>query len=347
MKKKGTWFLAASLAAMIVTSGIAMAATNTDKDTAQAPKQAQVQDKDGFHGHGHGRYPGGKMDQSELLKLLKIDAATLHSERAAGKSLLDIAKAHDVSEKKLTDFFVSQMSKRIDEGQKQGRLTAERAKEMKSNLKEHVTKMIKNTGHQERGRFEMKEVLTLLGIDANTLHSERAAGKSLLDIAKAHNVSEQQLTEVISSQMSKRIDEDQKQGRITAERAKEMKSNLKEHVAKMINNNGPQERGRFEMTEVLTLLGIDAKTLHNELQQGKTLVAIAAEHGVSEQQLKDTLKESAAKRIDEAVKAGRIPQDKADTAKTKAMERAENFVNGVHPERHGERHNERPANAAE
>lgn len=190
-----------------------------------------------------------------------------------------------------------------------------------------------------RGMFAKEDhakLLEVLKVDAETFKSERQAGKSMLTIAQEHGVSEQTLVDFMVKQGQQRLEKGVSDGRITAEKAAELKGNMEQRVAKMIRHEGSMGpkgpmglHGKRGMPELLALLKIDGPTLHNELKQGKSLIVIAAEKGVSEQELKDTLLKADIARIDKGVAAGRIPADKAEEMKAKAPERLEKFLSGA------------------
>ena len=91
----------------------------------------------------------------------------------------------------------------------------------------------------------------------------------------------------------------------------------------------------FNDAKLLALLNIDAETLKNEMKANKTLAAIAQEHGVSEQALKDCLIEQITQRIDEGVKAGKLPVEKAEKMKADVEKHVDNMINGKGPMHRG------------
>jgi predicted transcriptional regulator len=239
MKLTKHWVIAASLAAMVAANGIVFAAAGAQPAAGNEKKEVFVT-KDG---HQRGVKFAFKGASPKLLEFLKIDAATFKSERQAGKTLAAIAGERGISEQRLRDFMVAQMAERIDDSVKAGKLGAEQAEKMKARLADGVTKMIHADGpvkinHKQRA-FADGELLSLLGIDKDTLVAEMKAGKTLVAIAGERGVSEQRLRDFMVAKMGERIDESVKAGKLDAERAEKMKAGLEERVAKMINANGP------------------------------------------------------------------------------------------------------------
>lgn len=333
MMKSKKWLMALSVAGIVAASGVVMAATS-DKQDAETQRPAFTQTERFAH---KGDMKGFKEDRQALLDLLKIDAETFRSEIKAGKTMVEIAKEHGVSEKKLSKFMTDRMTKHIEEGVKAGRLTTEQADKMKKEMPQRISDIINGKApmpmgdrHRGPGIFKDPELMALLKVDAETLRSELQAGKTLVTVASEHGVSEQELKSFMIEKMSKRIDEGVKAGRIDTDRADKMKANLDKHVTDMINGKAPIHHGpgMFKDPELLALLKVDADTLRNELQSGKTLVSIANERGVSEQELKTFMIEKMTKRIDEGVKDGRIDSEKAEKMKANLDQRVSDMING-------------------
>ncbi|WP_258360503.1 hypothetical protein [Moorella sulfitireducens (nom. illeg.)] len=78
---------------------------------------------------------------------------------------------------------------------------------------------------------------------------------------------------------------------------------------------GPRDRGfgGFKCADdIANVLGITPQELRQELQDGKTLEQIAAEKGLTLDQLKEKLINEAKTKLDEAVASGKLTRDKAD-----------------------------------
>lgn len=340
MNKKAKWLLTLSLATMITSSGIVMAATTADQQ--QGLKAGHPM---GYH------MKHAEKDHKALLELLKIDENTLRSEFKEGKTLGQIAAAHGVSEKKVIDLVKKQMTQRIEEGVKAGRITADQAKQMKADVAQKAEQMVKSgpglrdgfgpgkMGHHPKGNEQdHKALLELLKIDENTLRSEFKAGKSLGQIATEHGVSEQAVIDLHKQHMTQRIEEGVKAGRLTAERAEQMKANMAQRAEEMVKSApgsregfGPGKAGfhgkhMMDHTALLELLKIDEATFKNELKEGKTLGQIAAAHGVSEQAVIDHMKQQMTQRIEEGVASGRLTAEQAEKMKADMAEKAEEMV---------------------
>lgn len=87
-------------------------------------------------------------------------------------------------------------------------------------------------------------------------------------------------------------------------------------------------RGGHTLGDSAKLLGIEPKSLVQQLKQGKTLLQIAqANKGWSEQEFIKRLTESATLHIDQALAQGKIDQAKADKLKAGLPEKLKKAVN--------------------
>ena len=75
-----------------------------------------------------------------------------------------------------------------------------------------------------------------IGIDAKTLVSEVRSGKTVAEVAQAHNVDPQHVIDVVVTAGNKKIDEWAGKGKLSAERAAALKVKLATRVAELVNN---------------------------------------------------------------------------------------------------------------
>ncbi|MGG6311289.1 hypothetical protein [Paenibacillus macerans] len=87
-------------------------------------------------------------------------------------------------------------------------------------------------------------------------------------------------------------------------------------------------RGAHIVKDTAELLGVEPKTLLEQLKQGKTLLQIVqAQKGWSEEEYLKKLTESANRNIDKALAEGRIDQDKAAKIKAKLPDKLKKVIN--------------------
>ncbi|MCC5467223.1 hypothetical protein [Pelosinus baikalensis] len=168
----------------------------------------------------------------EILTLLQIDEQTFKQEQSSGKSLAQIAAAHNVPRQAVVDLVVKDMNQQIDKGLAEKRITVVQANEMKANAVEQAQKVVDG---QPIGTPIPQEILTLLQIDEQTFEQEQSSGKSLAQIAAAHNVSRQAVVDLVVKDMNQQIDKGLAEKRITVAQANEMKANAVEEAQKVVD----------------------------------------------------------------------------------------------------------------
>ena len=104
------------------------------------------------------------------------------------------------------------------------------------------------------------------------------------------------------------------------------------------DRDGIRDRARPGAEAVAEILGLDSSTIRAALRDGQSLADIAAEQGVDSDELVDALVDAAEVRVEAALEAGRIDDEKAAAILADAEEHAEAVVNGdVRPGRPGHR----------
>lgn len=152
-----------------------------------------------------------------------------------------------------------------------------------------------------------QELLTLLKMDTATLHQELKAGKSLADIAAAQGVEKQKVIDLLVNEASNRIDEAVKAGKLTQEQATEKKARLGEHIRRHVEqkgwfgHKGKGHQGHHYIEDTAAILGMNADELRTKLKEGKSLVEIAAEKGMSKEELIEKLSQKHKERLAEMV----------------------------------------------
>jgi hypothetical protein len=89
-------------------------------------------------------------------------------------------------------------------------------------------------------------IASLLGVDAETLHSELASGKTLADIAGEKGVDVQEVVDAIVAEQTSRIDAAVADGRLTQEQADARKADLAQHATDLVNGVRPEPPAGFE-----------------------------------------------------------------------------------------------------
>jgi len=111
---------------------------------------------------------------------------------------------------------------------------------------QHLAESMPGRGQGHRGGRVMgahAEVVTdLLGIDAETLRGELAAGSTLAEVAEANGVSADDLVAALVNEAEAHITEHVEDGSLTEEEAATKLAELEDRVAERVNTVGSAER---------------------------------------------------------------------------------------------------------
>ena len=305
--------------------------------------------------------------QQEMLTLLQIDEQTFRQEKDSGKSLREIATAHNVARQDVVNLLVKDMTGQIDQGVADKRFTTEQAQDMKINAVDRAQKMVDGLpmgptmgpiefdiaqgpemNGQERPMMNKpipQEMLKLLKVDEQTFKQEQSSGKSLSDMAVAHNVPRQDVVDLVVKNMNQQIDKRLTEERITAAQATEMKANAVDRAQKMVDGQRMGPMGPDKMhnrpipQEMLSLLKTDEQTFRQQQSSGKSLADIAATHNVPRQDVVDLVVKDMSRQIDKGVTEKRFTVAQATEMKTKAVVEAQKIVDGQPSQRMNNRPN--------
>ncbi|MDI6907722.1 MAG: hypothetical protein QMC81_09625 [Thermoanaerobacterales bacterium] len=150
--------------------------------------------------------------------------------------------------------------------------------------------------------------------------AERGPLQTFLEKLAANlGIDQAKLTDAVKQTQLQMIDEDVQQGRLTSDQAEKIKAQI-EAGQPAFGPFGPRPFGRHEaglmgngrLDAVAEALGMTVDELQTELEQGKKLSEIAQEKGVTADELHKKMVEARIQAIQQAVKDGKISQDRAD-----------------------------------
>ena len=128
-------------------------------------------------------------------------------------------------------------------------------------------------------------------------------------------------------------------GKITKEQGEAMKQRAKDGVLPPFggqgrggfggdHHRGPGGRFGMGLAPAATYLGLTEAELRTQLMAGKSLADIAKAQGKTAAGLETALTADAKKKLDAAVKAGKLTQAQADEALKRVTEKLDDVVNG-------------------
>ncbi|KQX60804.1 hypothetical protein [Paenibacillus sp. Root444D2] len=191
--------------------------------TDQLTKLDAIGFKGGFPGGEGGRGGMGKGHGGNLVEqtatILSVEQSVVQDALKAGKTLSAFAVEKGLTEADYVAKLVAAETTSINAEVTAGKLTQAQADQMLSGLSDRLTKQVQSTrpegGREGRGgghggpgggQFGNPEVLTqILGITQDELRTELEAGKSILDVATAKGISEDDLVSKIKDGMTDSI----------------------------------------------------------------------------------------------------------------------------------------------
>jgi len=94
-------------------------------------------------------------------------------------------------------------------------------------------------GHGPRGAHPALGVAaSTIGISEDDLRTALQDGQSIADVAKAHNVDPQAVIDALVADASTHLDQAVTDGKLTPEQADQMKADLPQRMADLVNNAG-------------------------------------------------------------------------------------------------------------
>jgi hypothetical protein len=81
-----------------------------------------------------------------------------------------------------------------------------------------------------------------LNLSVDDLRSKLKGGKTLAQVAQDQGVDSQKVIDAMVADATAHIDQEVKDGKLTADQANERKSNLKDRITKLVNEGPPKDR---------------------------------------------------------------------------------------------------------
>ncbi len=229
-----------------LTSAAPIAVQQADDTTNDTVVNAEARGPHGPRGGGHGPAP------EVLAELLGLDSDALRAEFEAGRSVAEIADAQGIDTQTVVDGLVANLESHLDEHVANGSLTQEeadaKAADAESMIAERITEVPElggqrgESGHEGRGpggKGISDEVLSVLGIDLETLRTEFAAGRSLADVATANGVEVQTVVDAMVAEAEVHLAEHVADGSLSQDEADAKAADLESSITERVNSVPP------------------------------------------------------------------------------------------------------------
>jgi DNA-directed RNA polymerase specialized sigma subunit len=219
----GSMALGAGAGALLFTPALSSAQSTT---STTAPDGAAG----GLERHGAG---GHGAELQVAAQTIGITVDQLRTELQGGKTIAEVAKAHDVDPQKVIDAIVADAKAKLQQAE--------------ADLPNHVAAMVNGQiplgGRRPGGpglvKAGLDTIATTIGITRDQLRTELQGGKTIAEVAKAHDVDPQKVIDAIVAESTKRIDEAVTNGKLTSDQAAKLKANLSDVASHIVNDAHP------------------------------------------------------------------------------------------------------------
>jgi len=175
-------------------------------------------------------------------------ARQLDSPQAESKAVIDdAAKQLGVTPSALSNALKQAIRNRIDAAVAGGRLTRAEGDALKQRIDAGaVPFLFGRLGHPHFGAFGLlADAASYLGLTGAELRAELDGGRTLADVAKAHEKSASGLVDALVSAETKRLDAAVAAGRLTREREQSIVADLRQRITDFVEGTLPHPRFGF------------------------------------------------------------------------------------------------------
>lgn len=330
-------------------SQYANAATAADTQSTQAAQAEDGTSKKDFGGKRGGFGHGFNQIQDELLAYLGLDEAALQT-KLKTLTLAEIAveqgKTREEMKAKLVEWL--EAAQAAAEANADADEQTDSAAKVKPDAAATADKLLDSKGfgfgkHGGRGGHgwggNIDAIAETLGLTADELKAEIEEGKTIAAIATEKGVAVQTVIDAQVSEIKQKLNEQLTAGEITQEQLDTRLAEAVDRVTKQVNGELPV-RGEGggkgwggNIDAIAEALGLTADELKAEIEEGKTIAAIATEKGVNVQTVIDAWVSESKEKLNEQLAAWEITQEQYDTKLAAAVDHATKHVNGELPMR--------------
>ena len=183
-------------------------------------------------------------------KATKLDSAALRKELATGKSLAEVIKAHDADLAAVEAEAKATITTQINQAVSDKKITQDQANKALGQIDKVLDKLVNQklpTSVDRRVRLIQATGLSILAretakqtqLSQRDLLKELRSGKSLADIAKAHNTDPTKIVSAAIQTATDRINKMVSSGKLKQDQAKQLLAALPDAMNKFMNTPGP------------------------------------------------------------------------------------------------------------
>lgn len=178
----------------------------------------------------------------------------------------------------------------------------------------------------------ISELAVKLGLDKAAYEQAIKDGKSLADIAEEKGIAVQPLIDQQAEQIIAQIE--QKMNPQTDEEKSNIRKKATLEAERIMKTPLSQQHQKkpvldYNLKAAFDLLGLDKASFIEQSESGKSLADIAADRGISRQQLIEALSSDLDTQADKLVQSQMMTQEQADQVKQELLQNMDRFVNEV------------------
>ena len=199
-----------------------------------------------------------------------------------------------------------------------------------------------------RSKPMLLRISQAVGMEPDELIPQLKEGKSIAQIAEEQGISTSVVVGELLVSVEERLDRAVADGKLSQEQAEEKLSKAEARITEMVQNPAlkgivghevnkirkQDERARQTrglLHQVCQIVNLEHEELLPQLKEGKKIVEIAQEQGVSRDELLKSLVDTAQNRLDKAVSEGKLDEEKAAEIMSKIEDRLAKFVDDFPP----------------
>jgi ribosomal protein S20 len=226
-------------AAVLGAGGLAVAGAtgNSDSPTTTAPStDASAK----AAGHGVRAIRGAAKVAADTIG---VSVADLQTAVKDGKTVAEVATAHNVTPQTVVTAIVTAANKRIDAAVTAGKLSTERATKLKARVPKfadafvnHTKASVHRSRHRRAAGATLQDAASFIGVTVEGLRGDLAKGESIADVATAHGKDVTALEAKLVSDASTLLDKAVAAGKLKAEAATRIKARLPQRIDRLVHH---------------------------------------------------------------------------------------------------------------
>ena len=225
---------AAAFSLALAGGGAAGAILGTPSITLAQDPETEATDEATAPEAGVFRHRGPGVQLEVAAEAIGITEDELRTALEDGQSIAQVAEANGVDPQAVIDAMVAAATERLESAIDE--------------LPERMAEVVEREGLPDRGPGRrgfghfgagLDAAAEAIGIESEELRSALAEGSTIAEVAEANDVEVQTVIDALVADAEARLDDAVADGRLTEERAAEIKEGLPERIEAMVNGEGP------------------------------------------------------------------------------------------------------------